>query len=216
MRQAALAAALSLLSVSAYAAEGDRIRDLDPAMNARLNARESLEVFAGGDWVFELGPDAPDQTGWGMTCGAYVLPDNRDNPSWHTKWGASFTYFSTSGSETIRGRRVDSTIDAGYVVLEYGATANLGRSWEMGAMFGMGTGAFFGESDDGTSVDAQGNWDWVLQIKPMLVWKPTRHLNVYAAYKFALMSPFYNTDLIGYRTVTFLHNSLEVGLVWRF
>lgn len=217
MRPITAACALALLSAAgAHAAEGDRLRDLDPAMNARLNAREGLEIFAGGDWVFELGPDAPGQTGWGMTCGAYVVPDSRDGSMWQTKWGGSFTYFSTSGTESIGGRSVTESIDAGYLTLEYGATTALGRQWEAGAMVGLGTGAFFGESDDGSSVDSNGNWDWVVQIKPMIVWKPTRHLQVYAAYKFAFMSPFYNTNLIGYRSVSLLNNSLELGLTWRF
>jgi hypothetical protein len=218
MRKLALAAAAALLiSGTALAEQGEqRLRDLDPSMNDKLNTKSNLEFFVGADWIFELGPDAPNQTGWGLSTGCYVLPDSRGENGWRTKWGGSFTYFSTTGSEDINGINVRSAVDAGYVVLEYGVFRDLGNNWEAGVMGGIGTGAFFGESDDGSSVDAHGNWDWVLQIKPTVVWKPTKKLQVFLAYKFAYMTPFYDTNLIGYRTVSFLHNALEAGVTWRF
>ncbi len=206
-----------LITGSAFAENGEqRLRDLDPSMNDKLNTSSNLEFFAGADWLFELGPDAPDQTGWGLSLGTYVLPDNQGSRGFHTKWGGSFSYFATSGSELIAGKNVSSTVDAGYLVLEYGVFADLGKNCEAGVMGGLGTGAFFGESNDGSSTDAHGNWDWVLQVKPTVAWKPAKSLQVFLAYKFAYMSPFYNTNLIGYRTVSFLHNSLEAGVTWRF
>lgn len=218
MRKTALAATAALLiSGTAFAEQSEqRLRDLDPAMNDKLNAGGNLEFYAGGDWLFELGPDAPNQTGWGVSLGAYVVPDNRGDRGWHTKWGGSFSYFGTTGSEVIGTTTVSSSIDAGYVVLEYGVFAELGKNWEAGVMAGVGTGAFFGESNDGSSIDSNGNWDWILQVKPTLAWKPTKSLQLFVAYKFAYMSPFYNTNLIGYRTVSFLQNTLEAGVTWRF
>lgn len=217
LKQTLAASAALLFAGTAFAEQGeDRLRDLDPSMNDKLKTRSNLEFFVGADWLFELGPDAPDQTGWGLSTGCYVLPDSRGDQGWHTKWGGSFSYFSTTGSEVIAGKTVSSSVDAGYVVLEYGAFTDLGKNWEAGIMGGLGTGAFFGESDDGTSVDSHGNWDWVLQVKPSITWKPTKRLQVFLAYKFAYMSPFYDTTLIGYRTVSFLHNSLEAGVTWRF
>ena len=219
MRPALLAPAAALLfSATTLAAEAEAplVRDLDPAMNARLNAREGIEFFAGVDRVLGLGPDAPGQTGWGLSAGAYVVPDNRGNPGWQTRWGGAFTYFGTSGSETIRGRDTDISVDAAYITLEYGGTTRFARDWEAGVMFGLGTGFLVGASDDGSSVDTNVNWDWVLRAKPMLIWHANRSVHVYGAYKLDLVSPFYNTNLIGYRSATLLKSSVELGVTWRF
>ena len=195
---------------------GTRFRDLDPEVNERLNTRNSIEFFVAADWVVDLGPDAAALDGWGFTLGAYAVPDKRD-AEWQSKWGGSFSYFAAAGDETIKGRHVDETVDAGYVVLEYGLFREFGgKKFEAGIMGGLGVGAFFGESDDGTSVDASGNWDLVIQIKPTLIWKPSPNWHVFASYKFAYMTPFYNTTLIGYRAVSFLQSTLEVGVTWRF
>lgn len=208
-------AGAAALAAPAFAQESVPFRDLDPEVNARLNTRNTLEFFTAADWIFELGPDAPGQTGWGLSAGAYALPDP-GAAKWRSKWGGSFTYFSTTGSETINGRTVDESVDAGYVVFEYGLFRDLGANWEAGVMGGLGTGAFFGESDDGSSVDSSGNWDLVLQIKPTITWKPSKNWHVFLAYKFSYMTPFYNTTLIGYRSVSFLHNAIEFGVTWRF
>lgn len=193
-----------------------RFRDLDPELNEKKDSPSNLEFQLSGSYVFELGPDAPGQTGWGMSLGAYVLPDKTDDEWLRSKWGASFNYFSTKGHENIGGRRIDSTIDAAYILFEYGLVAELDKNWEIGLIGGIGTGGFFGKSDDGSSTDSHGNWDWALQIKPTVTWKAGDHTHVYLAYKFAVMSPFYNTTLIGYRSVTMLHNSVELGVSFRF
>ena len=65
-------------------------------------------------------------------------------------------------------------------------------------------------------MDSSGNWDMVLQIKPSITWKPSKNWHVFLAYKFSYMTPFYNTTLIGYRSVSFLHNAIELGVTWRF
>lgn len=211
-------AAFALAAPSLHAAPEDgRLLDLDPKMNEKLKVGGTrLEVYGAADWIFDLGSDAQALQGWGLSTGIYVLPENPQPDAWYSRWGGSFHFFSTTGSEVIGAKKVNESIDAGYVVGEYGAYRKLGKSWEIGISGGLGVGAFFGESDDGTSVDSQGNWDFVLQIKPEVALSPTKNLRCFVAYKFAYMTPFYDTTLIGYRSVSFTQSALEAGISWRF
>lgn len=218
MRPLVLACAVALAAAVTASAK-PRFRDLDPAMNEKSSSTPTnIQFEMGGNYVFELGPDASGQSGWGLGIGAYVIPDKKDDNDsiLRSKWGASFNYFSTKGHEYIAGNRIDSTIDASYLLLEYGLVAEVARDWELGLTAGIGMGGLYGESDDGTSTDSHFNWDWALQIKPSLIWKPWEKTHIFLAYKFSVIAPFYSTNLIGYRSVTLLHNAVELGVTFRF
>ncbi|MDR2429568.1 MAG: porin family protein [Puniceicoccales bacterium] len=185
--------------------------DSAPAPNYRA------EFHAGALYVFDLGSEVRNQTGWGLSVGIMLpLPRDEEYPRWRLKFGGEFLYFTTTGDRHTPGATQHESLDSGMLYLNAGATYSLGSHIELGALVGTGMGGTYGETRANGRVTRRGNWDWSLQIKPYVLVNLTEHLCASLTYRASYIGPVYRTDLIGYKSIDILHQSVEAGLSWRF
>lgn len=212
---AALAAASVCTALAGL--DPDRIRDLDPKGHDKLaGPKGNLDMFVAADRIHSLGGDLPDHTGYGFTTGLFVIPQNFRNNAWRTVWGGEWTVFRTTANGTLNGRRTDEELYGTMLLGEYGVLYGFADRWEIGCSLGAGIGAFYGAIDDGSSTHAKGNWDWVFQVKPNLAYRLESGVWLFLAYRFAYMTPVYDTEMLGRPTTKIAYNAIEFGATWRF
>lgn len=212
-------AALALTASGALAAgmDSNRIRDLDPKDHDRLaGPKGNFDMFVAADRIFDLGGDLPKHTGYGLTTGLYVIPNNFHNNAWRSLWGAEWTVFRTTADGTLNGKNTDEELYGTMLLGEYGMLYGFAKRWEIGCSVGAGMGAFYGAIDDGASTHAKGNWDWVLQVKPSIAYRLESGAWLFLAYRFAYMTPVYDTEMLGRPTTKIAYNAIEFGATWRF
>ncbi len=219
MKRIAHALAAALLAGTALAASPnpDRLRDLDPKDNDRLvGPKGNLDMFAAVDRVMSLGGDLPGHSGYGVTTGLFVLPETFKENAWRNLWGGELSVFRTTANGRLDGRDTDEELYGLMAVAEYGVLYGFAKRWEIGCSIGGGMGAFYGAIDDGRGTHAKGNWDWVLQVKPNLAYRLESGVCLYLAYRYAYMTPVYDTELLGRPTTKIGYSALEFGAIWRF
>ncbi|MDR2845196.1 MAG: hypothetical protein LBV28_03780 [Puniceicoccales bacterium] len=220
---AVAAAAVSVPSVAR--ADGDLPRasyykDIpfrDPLPQSVPSTRGQGELTVASAYVFDLGSDAKNQTGWAGSLGFAVLPTrDPEYRDWQIKMGGEFLFFSTTGHRWHGTRRFSESVDAGILYFNAGASYNVSDFLEIGASVGMGIGGSYGESRGIGERHRNGNMDWSLQFRPHVTLHLTETVHVYAGYRASYISPVYRADFLGYRSVDILHQSLEAGLVFKF
>lgn len=194
------------------------LRDLPNFTTTGASAPDyRAECYAGALYVFDLGSEVRNQTGWGLAIGLILpIPRDEDYPSWRLKFGGEFIYFSTTGERHTGTGTLHESLDSGMLYLNFGAAYSLGSHFEIGAFVGTGMGGTYGETRNGGHCTRRGNWDWSLQFKPYLLVNLTEHLSASLTYRASYIGPIYRTDLIGYKSVDILHQSIEAGLSLRF
>lgn len=193
------------------------IRDLDPLEQPPRESGHRLEVGLSASYVFDLGSDAKNQEGWGASMSLLALPKrDPEYQRWQMMFGGEFYGFSTEGDTWNGGTKFQESIDSGIILLNFGGTYDLTDWLSIGALVGTGMGGSYGETKSIHGKERNGNWNYALQIKPMITFHLSEAASLYAAYRFAYIGPMYQTDLVGYDTVTMLHQSAEVGFTWRF
>ncbi|MDR2863339.1 MAG: hypothetical protein LBV54_05640 [Puniceicoccales bacterium] len=190
------------------------VPNLDPtAAPRRAGAHPFANLSVAGDYVFGLGSDVRGQKGWGGSLSLLILPGRTENHrNWQFQFGAELYGFSTTGT---RGYYRES-VDAGVLYANVGGSYCIGEHLEIGLLIGGGVGGSYGETKDRGHTERKGNWDYACQVKPSITVHLTDSVSLFAAYRFSYISPMYRTDLIGYKSVDMLHQSVEFGVTWRF
>ncbi len=186
--------------------------DFEPLAPAPEKRTGHLELSAAGLYVFSLGSDADNQTGWGASVSALVAPARGADTNWQLRYGLEFLYFGTSGDNGPS----HETIDTGNVFLMLGGSYAFTKNFELGVLLGCGIGGSYGETVSGGHKERNGNVNMGFQIKPIAVFHLSENVELYAAYRLAYISPFVNTDLIDYRSIDMFLQSAEIGITWRF
>lgn len=194
------------------------LRQLDPSSEEISEPRSQLLVGVSGSYIFDLGSDAKNQKGWGGSFSLMALPTrDPEYPDWQLMFGGEFYGFSTTGDEWRNGIKYQESIDSGLIYLNLGIMYSPTSWMDVGLIVGPGTGGSYGETkDSGGGKKREGNWNYALQIKPTVAFHLSENASLYANYRFSYIGPMYQTDLIGYDTVTMLHQSVEIGFAWRF
>jgi len=197
-------------------AEDGRIFSDFTADNSYSQTPSKLEVALGANYIFGLGNDAPDQTGVGLSIGLFALVPKETTDNWQTKFGLEIYGFGTSADVEKNGNSLEEKIYSAQILFNFGGTYSLGKYVEIGAIIGVGTGVSYGETKSDTATSREGNWNYALQFKPQITAHLSETTDVWLALRLAYIGPFYQTELVGYDTVRMLHQSIELGISWRF
>jgi hypothetical protein len=177
-----------------------------------------LHLDLGAAWFHSLGADAKGHEGWGGAATFLLMPERSfDYPKWQLKVGGELLVFhSTRSYVNSRGRPAKDSIDAGVLNFIGGVSYTFNEHVEFGVLLGAGLAGTYGETREGGHTDQNGNVNLSAQVKPSLTFHITENLSFSGSYRFGFITPVVRADLIDYRSVDIVHQSVEAALTLRF
>ena len=167
--------------------------------------------------LFDLGSDARGHKGWGGTFNFTLLPHRlNEHPDWQLKVGVELLGFHSTSLRTKNGRRQKESIDTGAASLFLGGSYFPCQYVEIGLAAGFGFAGTYGETRVPGDTDRNGNANWILQLQPCLNLHITETASLTLAYRLGFITPIVRADLVGYKSVDILSQSIEAGIKFRF
>ncbi|MDR1497591.1 MAG: hypothetical protein LBS59_04165 [Puniceicoccales bacterium] len=169
-------------------------------------------------WVYHLGEDVRGHEGWGGVLTFLLMPERSpEYPNWQLKFGGDlFVFHATRSYVNSRRFSAKDSIDAGALTVVGGASYTFQDRVELGVLLGLGLAGTYGETRAGGDTDRNGNVNLSMHVKPSLTFHITDNLSLSGVYRFGFITPVVRADLVDYRSVDIVHQSVEVALTLRF
>lgn len=178
---------------------------------------DSIVLSVAPEYFLDFGSDLPDADGWGASIAASVVFDSV-TPNWDFLAELEFLAFTAeSGHYFTKNRRVTETLQSGNVLLNLGVSREFSEKFSFDTLLGIGFGATYGEiKGPDFKTSSHGNWTTTLSLKLRGEYRLDRHWGIFAAYRFAYISPSIASKIADWHNLDLFSQSVELGVRYRF
>lgn len=196
---------------------GDAADDRGAFVLPKKTRRDAIALSVAPEYFFAFGSDLPDAEGWGASVGA-TAHFNSDTPKWDFVGGLELLAFTArSGRYAHGGTEVRETLASANILLQGGLSRELSENFALEAMLGLGLGATYGEvKGDDFKTSSSGNWTTTLSAKILGEYRFDERWSVFAAYRFAYISPSIASKIAHWHNLDLFSQSVELGVRCRF
>lgn len=178
---------------------------------------DALSVALAPEYFFEFGNDLPDADGWGLSlsCSAHF---DSDRPDWDFLVELEIlAFWAESGHYTHNGREVTETVNSLNVLPHFGLSYSVCENFRIEALLGFGIGATYGEvKGENFKTSSSGNFTTTLDAKLRGEYWIGENWGLFAAYRFAYISPSIASKLADWHNLDLFSHSVELGVRYRF
>ena len=165
----------------------------------------------------DFGSDLPDGDGWGASLSAAVRFDT-DTPNWEFLGELEFLgYTAESGHYAHNGRRVKEELQSANLLIHLGLARSFGENFVLEGLLGFGLGVTYGEvKGENFKTSSSGDLTTTVSAKLRGEYRLDENWGVFAAYRFAYVSPSIASRVADWRSLDLFAQSVEIGLRYRF
>lgn len=169
------------------------------------------------EYFFDFGSDLPDGDGWGASLSAAVRFDT-DTPNWEFLGELEFLgYTAESGHYAHNGRRVKEELQSANLLIHLGLARSFGENFVLEGLLGFGLGVTYGEvKGENFKTSSSGDLTTTVSAKLRGEYRLDENWGVFAAYRFAYVSPSIASRVADWRSLDLFAQSVEIGLRYRF
>lgn len=181
------------------------------------NRDDSIALSVAGEYFLDFGSDLPNADGYGLSVSGTAHFDS-DTPEWDFIGELEFLAFTAeSGHYTHKGRSVTETLHSANILASLGLSFDDGDRFVFEALAGLGAGATYGEiKGENFKTSSSGNWTTTLSLKARAEYRLTEKVGIFAAYRFAYVSPSIASKIADWHNLDLLTHSVELGVRYRF
>lgn len=178
---------------------------------------DTLALAAAAEYFFGFGGDLPGADGWGASL-SFTVHFDSDSPKWDFVGGVELLGFTAeSDLYTHNGHEVKETLQSANILLQGGLSREIGDSFAVEALLGLGLGATYGEvKGDDIKTSSSVNWTTTVSAKILGEYRLNEHWSAFAAFRFAYISPSIASKIAGWHNLDLFSRSVELGLRVRF
>lgn len=178
---------------------------------------DGLSFMFAAEYFYDFGSDfhGGDGTGGSLAANIHI---NSDSAKWDFLCELELLAFSAeSGRYNHRGYRVKDSLDSANLVFNFGLSRKISDDFSVDGLLGIGLGLTYDEvKGGGYGSSESGNWTMVFGAKLRGDYRLSERWSVFAAYRFAYISPSFVSKIAGWHNLDLLSQSVELGLRLRF
>jgi len=169
------------------------------------------------EYFFDFGSDFHDADGWGASLAATVH-FNTITPKWDFLAELETLAFSAESSEFyLKNRPVKETLHSANLLFNFGIARTFFDDFSCEALFGIGMGATYGEiKGERYKTSSSGNFTTTFSAKLRGEYRFSENWSLFAAYRFAYISPSIASKIADLHNLDLLSQSVELGIRLRF
>lgn len=178
---------------------------------------DALSLAFAPEYFWDFGNDLPDADGWGVSLSFSALFDT-DRPKWDVVAELELlALWAESGTYTHKGREVTESLHSVNILPHVGLSYSLDEKFRVEALLGLGVGATYGEvKGENFKTSSNGNFTTTVSAKLRAEYRLDENWDLFAAYRFAYISPSIASKVAGWHYLDLFTHSVELGVRYRF